>query len=134
MAQRVTKPYDSEIATVKAKAIGKTYGATESVFDYMAAVVGLANRTPQGYQNAAANESEPAPADLNDFQSVAQDGRIDVLVYNTQTEGAGPRQIRGVATKANVPIVEVTETVKPGTKGFVDWQVGQLQQLDKAFG
>jgi hypothetical protein len=32
-------PYDAEITKLKAKAPGKGYGATESVFDYMAAVV-----------------------------------------------------------------------------------------------
>jgi zinc/manganese transport system substrate-binding protein len=128
------QPYDAEVASVKAKATGKTYGATESVFDYMAAAVGLKNLTPQGYQNAAASGSEPAPADLNDFQNALQKSQINVLIYNTQTEGAGPKQIRDVAKKANVPIVDVTETVKPGTKGFIDWQLGQLQQLGRAFG
>ncbi|PRC43309.1 ABC transporter substrate-binding protein, partial [Mycobacterium sp. ITM-2017-0098] len=61
------KPYDDAISTIKANASGKSYAATESVFDDMAAAVGLENRTPAGYQSASANESEPTPADLDAF-------------------------------------------------------------------
>jgi zinc/manganese transport system substrate-binding protein len=123
--------YDSEIAALKAKAAGKSFGATESVFDYMADAVGLTNATPQGYQDAAANEADPSPGDIAAFESALQGKQITVLIYNSQTEGAVPRQLREVADKAKVPIVEVTETVKPGAKGFADWQVGQLEQLSK---
>jgi zinc/manganese transport system substrate-binding protein len=123
--------YDSEIAAVKAKAAGKSFGATESVFDYMADALGLTNATPQGYQDAAANEADPAPGDIQAFESVLQGKQISVLIYNSQTEGAGPRQLRDVANKAKVPVVEVTETVKSGSKGFADWQVAQLERLSK---
>jgi zinc/manganese transport system substrate-binding protein len=40
--------------------------------------------------------------------------QIDVLIYNTQTEGSVPEQIRIAAAQAGVPIVDVTETVPPG--------------------
>ena len=48
------KPYDAAIDAIKAARPGKTYAATEGVFDDMAAAVGLQNRTPQGYQAAGA--------------------------------------------------------------------------------
>ena len=55
-------PYDAEIAKIKPAAAGKTYGATEGIFDYMAKALGLTNKTPDGYQRATANESDPARA------------------------------------------------------------------------
>lgn len=130
----VMKPYDSEIAAIKAGAAGKSYAATESVFDDMAAAVGLQNRTPEGYRLASANESEPAPADLDAFLRLLGDRGVDVLIYNTQTEGSVPEQIRAAAEKAGVPIVDVTETVPPNTQSFQTWQVGQLTSLAKALG
>lgn len=128
------KPYDDEIAKIKAAAQGKTYAASEPVFDYMADAVGLTSATPQGYQNAALNETDPSPADIAEFEQSLNDGTIDVLVYNTQTEGPTPEQLRRVAEDAGVPVVEVTETVPPGTSSFVMWQVDQLKSLATALG
>lgn len=130
--QASMQPYRDEIATVRTLANGKTYAATESVFDEMAEAVGLRNVTPEGYRNAAANESEPAPGDVNQFQQALKDDEVDVLVYNTQTEGAVPELIRDTASGASVPVVEVTETVAPGATSFVQWQVDQLRALAQA--
>ncbi len=127
-------PYDELIETIRAGAAGKTYAATETVFDDMAAAVGLTNRTPQGYQNASANESEPSPADLDAFLRLLGDRGVDVLIYNVQTEGSVPQQIRTAAEQAGVPVVEVTETVPPDTDSFETWQVNQLTALAEALG
>lgn len=128
------KPYDDLIDSIKASASGKTYAATESVFDDMAAALGLVNRTPEGYQVASANESDPSPADLDAFLRLLADRGADVLIYNVQTEGSVPQQIRTAAEQAGVPVVEVTETVPPGSTSFESWQVNQLTALAKALG
>ena len=128
------KRYNTLLADIKAGATGKTYAATESVFDYTAEDVGLVNATPQGYKTASANESDPAPADLEAFRRALADRKINVLIYNTQTEGSVPEQIRTAAETAGVPVVEVTETVPPGTTSFQTWQLAQLTALAKALG
>lgn len=128
------KPYNELIDSIKAKASGKSYAATEAVFDDMAAAVGLVNRTPAGYQVASSNESDPSPADLDAFLRLLGDKGVDVLIYNTQTEGSVPQQIRAAAESAGVPVVDVTETVAPGTDSFEAWQVDQLTALAKALG
>jgi zinc/manganese transport system substrate-binding protein len=128
------KPYNEAIESIKANASGKTYAATESVFDYMATAVGLQNRTPDGYQVASSNEADPSPADLDAFMRLLGDRGVDVLIYNVQTEGSVPQQIRTAAEQAGVPIVDVTETVPPGTTSFETWQVNQLNALAKALG
>ena len=53
------KPYDDAIAPIKAGASGKTYAATESVFDYMAAAVGLQNKTPAGLPGRREQRDRP---------------------------------------------------------------------------
>ena len=128
------QPYDKLLADIKAGATGKTYAATESVFDYTAEDVGLVNATPEGYRTASANDSDPSPADLQAFRRALADRKIDVLIYNTQTEGSVPEQLRSAAEAAGVPVVEVTETVPPGTTSFETWQVAQLTDLAKALG
>lgn len=128
------KPYDDLIEKIKAAASGKSYAATETVFDYQAQALGLVDKTPAGYQAAAANEADPAPADIAAFTSALADHQIDVLIYNTQTEGSIPEQIRAAAEKAGVPVVNVTETVPPGQTSFEGWQDEQLTALAKALG
>jgi zinc/manganese transport system substrate-binding protein len=128
------KPYTDEIGAIKAGASGKTYASTESVFDYMATAVGLQNKTPAGYQAAASNETDPSPADLDAFLRLLSDKGVDVLIYNTQTEGSVPEQIRSAAENAGIPVVNVTETVAPDAKSFEAWQVDQLTALAKALG
>jgi zinc/manganese transport system substrate-binding protein len=128
------KPYDDLVAKIKGSATGKSYVATESVFDDMAAALGLQNKTPQGYQNSSSNETDPSPADLDAFIGLLRDKGADVLIFNTQTEGSVPDQIRSAAEQAGVPVVEVTETVPPGAESFEDWQVDQLTSLAKALG
>jgi zinc/manganese transport system substrate-binding protein len=127
-------PYHQIVGSLRATAGGKTYAATESVFDEMAAAVGLVNRTPQGYQAAASHESDPSPADLDAFLRLLDERGVDVLIYNVQTEGSVPQQIRAAAERAGVPVVDVTESVPPGTTSFETWQIDQLSALAEALG
>ncbi|MGB3486053.1 MAG: zinc ABC transporter substrate-binding protein [Mycobacterium sp.] len=128
------QPYFSTIDAIKSGSAGKSYAATESVFDDMAAAVGLTNRTPVGFQASSANETDPSPADLDAFLRLLGDKEVDVLIYNTQTEGSVPQQLRAAAESAGIPVVEVTETVAPGTDSFEAWQVQQLDSLAEALG
>lgn len=127
-------PYLNKIDAIKKQAGGKTYGATESVFDYMAAACGLANLTPQGYQNAAKNESEPSPADIAAFNQELTSKKMNVLIFNSQTEGSVPDSLVNTAKGASVPVVNVTETMPADAGSFQDWQVSQLNELAKALG
>ena len=127
-------PYRAEVEATTTVATGRTYAATEAVFDDMATAVGLVDRTPEGYRSAALNESDPSPADVNAFEEALRAGEIDVLVVNTQTEGSLPDQIRDVAEQAGVVVVEVTETVPSGETSFATWQVDQLRALREALG
>ncbi|OBA72968.1 ABC transporter substrate-binding protein [Mycobacterium sp. 1554424.7] len=126
--------YTGLIGKIKAAAGGKSYAATETVFDYQAQALGLVNKTPEGYQRASANGTDPSPADIDAFRAELGARRVDVLIYNTQTEGSIPQQIRSAAERAGVPVVNVTETVPPGQTSFEAWQYAQLVALGKALG
>ena len=132
--QTAMKPYFDEISTTKAGAHGRTYGATEGVYDYMAEAVGLTNLTPTGYQNSAENESEPSPGDIVAFDKELTSKQMNVLIFNTQTEGAVPEQLKATADTAGVPVVNVTETMPADAATFQQWQIAQLQALAKALG
>lgn len=126
------QPYRDEIASIKANFSGRSYAATESVFDYMAVALGLIDKTPKGFARAAANETDPAPGEISEIDKLLTAQGVDVLIYNIQTEGAIPEQIRSTAKKASVAVVEVTESVPPEAKSFEQWQVAQLEALSAA--
>ncbi|MGZ4713060.1 MAG: metal ABC transporter solute-binding protein, Zn/Mn family [Acidimicrobiia bacterium] len=128
------RPYDAEIARIREHATGKTYAATEGIFDAMAHAVGLVDRTPRGFATTIANGSDPAPGDLNDFEHVLTDGSVDVLIDNTQTQGAIPDQLRRLARQERIPVVPVTESVPPRFRTFAAWQLSQLRDLATAVG
>ena len=113
---------------------GRTYAATETVFDRMAAALGLVDATPEGYRRTASNDSEPAPGDLAEFEAALSDGSIDVLIYNAQTSGSVPEQLRAAAEAAGVPVVEVTESPADPDGSFVAWQLEQFSALSDALG
>lgn len=124
--------YRALVAELAGTATGRTYAATETVFDRMAAALGLTDATPEGYRRAASNESEPAPGDLTAFQTALADGTVDVLVFNSQTSGGIPEQLRAAAEDAGVPVVEVTESPADADGSFVEWQSAQLSALSDA--
>jgi zinc/manganese transport system substrate-binding protein len=126
------EPYRALVAELRSTASGRTYAATETVFDRMAAAVGLTDATPEGYRRAASNESEPAPRDLTAFETALTDGSVDVLVFNSQTSGGIPEQLRAAAEDAGVPVVEVTESPADADGSFVEWQSAQLSALSDA--
>lgn len=126
------QPYVEALARLRDVSAGRTYGATEPVFDRTARAVGLTDATPAGYRSAVGNEGEPSPGDLAEFQAALADGGIGVLVYNTQTEGSLPEQLRTAADEAGVPVVEVTESSPDDDGSFVEWQVDQLERLSDA--
>lgn len=126
------RPYRQLISKIATAASGKSYAATETVFDYMAKTLGLVDKTPEGYRRASANNADPAPGDVEAFRNALAGHHIDVLIYNVQTVGALPDEIRATAEQAGVPVVDVTETVAKGATSFQRWQDDQLTALAKA--
>jgi zinc/manganese transport system substrate-binding protein len=124
--------YTDAIAALSSTAAGRTYAATETVFDRMAAAIGLVDATPEGYRRAVSNDSEPAPGELAAFEAALADGSVDLLVYNTQTSGSVPEQLRSAAEDAGLPVVEVTEFPSEGGGSFVAWQLAQLSAVSDA--
>ena len=124
--------YTDAVVALSSTASGRTYAATETVFDRMAAAVGLVDVTPEGYRRAVSNRSEPAPGELAAFEAALAGGSADVLIYNTQTSGSVPEQLRSAAEDAGVPVVEVTESPSDVNGSFVAWQLAQLSALSDA--
>ena len=123
---------ESKIKETSAKTEGLPYAATESVAWYLADDLKMTDATPKGYAQASANESEPTPADIKDFQDTLKVGFIKMFVFNSQEANSTIDQITGAAKDANVPIVELAEQMPKQYTNLLDWMSALVDQFAAA--
>ena len=123
---------ESKIKETSAKTEGLPYAATESVAWYLADDLKMTDATPKGYAQASANESEPTPADIKDFQDTLKAGFIKMFVFNSQEANSTTDQITGATKDANVPIVELAEQMPKQYTNLLDWMSALVDQFAAA--
>ncbi|BDR55010.1 ABC transporter substrate-binding protein [Bombiscardovia apis] len=99
--------------------------ATESAADYLAQDLQLVDATPTGFSQAIANESEPSPADIHQFELLLSSGEAKLLVFNDQEASAVSDQLVAAAERSSVPIVKVSEQMPARYQDLADW-IGDL--------
>lgn len=124
------KPLTDKIADMKAHYAGEPVTASEPVFGYMAAALGLDMKNTK-FQNDVMNGTEPSPAEVAAFEDSIKDKKVKVFLYNGQADDAAVKRLVGIAKAAGVPVVSVSET-EPGGKSYETWMLDQLKALDQA--
>jgi zinc/manganese transport system substrate-binding protein len=124
------QPLDTKIAELRASFAGTPVTATEPVFGYMAAALGLKMRNER-FQLAVMNNTEPRASDVAAFENDLRKHQVRLLFYNSQASDAAARRMVKIAQQANIPVVGVTET-EPGDITFQDWVMGELDAVAHA--
>ncbi len=124
------KPLTDKVASIRARFTGTGVAATEPVFGYMAAALGLKMINP-AFQLAVQNGTEPGARRVAAFQNDLKTRRAKVLLYNLQVTDPATERLKSVAGAAGVPVVGVTET-QPAGESYTTWMLGQLTQLERA--
>ncbi|MBC7801254.1 MAG: zinc ABC transporter substrate-binding protein [Gemmatimonadaceae bacterium] len=123
-------PLDAKIAAMRDRFGATPITATEPVFGYMAAALGLIMRNER-FQLAIMNHTEPRTSDVAAFEADLKARRVRVLIYNSQSTGPVAQRLLRQARTAGVPIVPVTETLPPGMT-YQGWMLSQLDALEAA--
>lgn len=126
------KPYHDAMAAIRQRYAGTAVGATESIFVYLAAALGLDLITPPSYMRAISEGADLSAADRVTVDEQVSSGRIRVLVFNSQNSTPDVQEVVARARAAGIPIVAITETPSPAGLAFQDWQTGQLTALRHA--
>jgi zinc/manganese transport system substrate-binding protein len=121
---------DEKIAAMRAKYAGVAVTATEPVFDYMAAALGLAVRNAS-FQLAIMNNTEPSARDLAQLEDDLKKHDVRMMFYNTQASDRLVQRLVALARADGVPVVGVTETCPPGLS-YQDWMLRELDATAKA--
>jgi zinc/manganese transport system substrate-binding protein len=124
------QPMDAKIAEMRQHFAGTPVAATEPVFGYMAAALGLKMRNER-FQIAVMNNTEPRASDVAAFENDLRHHRVRVLLYNSQATDPAAQRLLQIARASHVPVVGVTET-EPKGKTYQTWMMGQLNALDIA--
>ena len=126
------KPVNDKIAALRTKYTGAPIAFTENVAGYLTDAIGLKLLTPPEFMEAIESGTDPAPADVAAERDLIAGRKVKALLYNSQVTSPLTEQIRELAVKNNVPVVAVAETIPPPFKTFQEWQLAQLDELEKA--
>ena len=126
------KPIGDKVASLKATYAGAPVAFTESVAGYLAEAIGLRVLTPPAFQEAIEAGTDPAPADVAAERDLLTGKKVKVLLYNSQVATPLTKDIRELAERSGVPVVGFAETIPPAFTTFQEWQLAQLDELEKA--
>ena len=124
------KKIADKAAAIKAKFAGAEVTATEPVFGYMAAALGLVMRN-ESFQLSVMNDTEPSAKDTAAMESDLKNAKVKVFFYNSQVTDPLTTHLLNIANAAHVPVVGVSET-EPAGKTFSRWMLDQLDATEKA--
>lgn len=118
-----------EIEKIKKRFQGTSVIATESVFNYMASSLGL-KMNGINFQLSIMNDTEPSASDLSDFEDKLKNRTVKILIYNSQVTSPITERLLGLAKKARIPVVGVTETL-PLNQDYIAWMNNELSVVEK---
>jgi zinc/manganese transport system substrate-binding protein len=126
---------DSLLATVRSigtRHPGRGVVVTEPVADYVLQQAGIRDVTPEAFERAVESDTDTPIAALSATINLISGGGVAALINNAQTETAITTQLISKARSADVPVVNVTETLPEGATGYLPWMTSQVNALAAA--
>jgi zinc/manganese transport system substrate-binding protein len=124
------KPIQAKIRELHARLAGTPVTATEPVFAYMFAALGMQIRN-RAFQLAVMNNTEPSASDVAAFENDLKAHRVKLLIYNSQATDPVASRMQKIAEASHIPVVSATETEPPG-KNYQAWMISELDSIDHA--
>jgi len=125
-------PLAAKIVELKAKFSGAPVAFTEPVAGDLAKAIGLQVLTPESFQRAIENGTDPAPADVAAERDLLTAKTVRALLFNSQVITPLTQQIHDLAVASGIPVVGVAETLPPQYQTYQEWQLAQMNELEAA--
>jgi zinc/manganese transport system substrate-binding protein len=126
------KAYFDTIASIKATYAGTPVGASESIFAMLSPALGLNLLTPPAFLTDISEGGDPSAQDKATIDKQIKTRQIKLYVYNSQNATPDVQAQVDEAKAAGIPVSSITETLTPAGASFQDWQVAQLDALQRA--
>jgi len=124
--------YDELIQQIRARYAGVSVGYSESIFQPLGEALGLKLLTPYSFAKAVAEGTEVTAQDRQTVDRQASRREIKVWVFNSQNVTPDVQRVNELARAAHIPVTTVTETLSPASDSFEQWQVAELEGLQRA--
>jgi zinc/manganese transport system substrate-binding protein len=124
--------YHALIAQIRSRYHGVAVGYSESIFQPLGEALGLRLLTPYSFAKAIAEGTDVSATDTQTVDRQAQRHLIRVWIFNSQNVTPEVQRVNTLARTAGMPIATVTETLSPATDSFEQWQVAELEALERA--
>jgi zinc/manganese transport system substrate-binding protein len=119
-------------AEIAQKHKGEAVAATEPVFGYVLAAMGLEVKEAS-FQQAVMNDAEPSISDVSTFEADLKGHNVSLLIYNSQATDPLADRMKDLANAGKVPVVGVTETMPDG-KSYQRWVLDEIAAVKTALG
>ena len=124
--------YHELISAIRRRYAGVPVGASESIFALMAPALGLDLITPASFMKAISEGTDLSAQDIITTEAQITGHLIRVWIYNSQNATPEIERLNALARANHIPIATVTETLAPASATFEQWQVAQLERLERA--
>jgi zinc/manganese transport system substrate-binding protein len=124
--------YDELRRQIRARYAGVPVGYSESIFQPLGEDLHLKLLTPYSFAKAIAEGTDVTASDKQTVDTQAAKRQIDVWVFNSQNVTPDVQRINEIARAHGIPIATVTETLSPASDSFEQWQVSELEGLERA--
>jgi len=124
--------YHEVIARIRARYAGRPVGGSESVVVYLCRALGLHLVTPPTFLRAVTQGTDVSAADKVTIDAQIRNRAIDVYLENVQNSTPDVQAQVAAARAAHIPVVAMSETLRPAGATFQAWQTAQLRALASA--
>ena len=124
--------YNEVIARIRARYAGRPVGGSESVVVYLCGALGLHLVTPPTFLRAVTQGTDVSAADKVTIDAQIRNRAIDVYLENVQNSTPDVQAQVAAARAAHIPVVAMSETLRPAGATFQAWQTAQLRALASA--
>jgi zinc/manganese transport system substrate-binding protein len=124
--------YDALRKEIRARYAGTPVGYSESIFRPLGEDLGLRLLTPYSFAKAIADGGDVSAEDKRATDTQARKRLIRIWVFNSQNVTPDVQRINVLAREEMIPIATVTETLSPASDSFEQWQVAELEGIERA--
>jgi zinc/manganese transport system substrate-binding protein len=124
--------YDQLRREIRARYAGVPIGYSESLFQGLGQDLGLRLLTPYSFAKAIAEGTDVTAGDKETVDNQVRRRQVKVWVFNSQNVTPDVQRVNQIANQQHIPVATITETLSPASLNFEQWQVAELEGLQRA--
>ena len=104
---------------------------TEPLATHLVDLADMLDVTPHGFAEAIEEGADVSALQVAEMRDAITGKKADVLLFNTQNANSTTQEMRKLAEKSGVPVVDLTETL-PEKKDYTTWMLDNAEALATA--